>query len=292
MKRRHFMKASSAVVLAAVVPNLSCAEKKPNWQLGCYTRPWAKFDYREALDEITKAGFKYVGLMTTNSKTNLVISKETTEQEALQIAEEVKQRNLTVASVWGGNFDVKESLQAGKTDLKNIINSCFLVGAKSLLIGGTGDKDLFEFYYQAVAECCDDALKKGVELALKPHGGLNTTGPQCRDIIKKVNHPNFRLWYDPGNIYYYTNGELDPVVDSPSVNGLVTGMCIKDYLHPKNVAITPGTGLVKFTSVIDNLQKGGFVKGPLLIEVLKPGTKEELLLEATKAKEFLTNILA
>ncbi|UCG59777.1 MAG: twin-arginine translocation signal domain-containing protein, partial [Phycisphaerales bacterium] len=27
------------------------------WQIGCYTRPWANYDYRVALDAIAEAGF-------------------------------------------------------------------------------------------------------------------------------------------------------------------------------------------------------------------------------------------
>ena len=32
--------------------------------IGCYTRPWAQYEYRVALDAIAEAGYKYVGLMT------------------------------------------------------------------------------------------------------------------------------------------------------------------------------------------------------------------------------------
>ena len=31
------------------------------YRIGCYTRPWDKYDYRVALDAIAEAGFKYVG---------------------------------------------------------------------------------------------------------------------------------------------------------------------------------------------------------------------------------------
>ena len=293
MKRRKFLKTSSALLAATSLP-INCIKEtvESKWQIGVYTRPWADDDYREAFDEIAKAGFKYVGLMTTKSESKLIISKSTTEDEALQVAEEAKKRGLLVASVWAGGFAVNESIEQGIKDLQTMITGSHLAGSKNMLIGGTGSEELFDDYYKVVAECCDFSQEKGVELALKPHGGLNSTGLQCREIIKKVNHPNFRLWYDPGNIYYYSDGELNPVDDSPSVDGLVTGMCVKDYLHPKNVAVTPGTGLVDYKAVFENLAKGGFTKGPLVIEVLKPGSKPELMTEAKKAKVFLNSILA
>ena len=65
---------------------MSCATtlggENPTWQVGCYTRPWAKHDYRVALDAIAEAGFKYAGLMTTNTKRGLIISVDTPPEEA------------------------------------------------------------------------------------------------------------------------------------------------------------------------------------------------------------------
>ena len=42
--------------------------KAPPYMIGCYTRPWAQYEYRVALDAIAEAGYKYVGLMTTKGK--------------------------------------------------------------------------------------------------------------------------------------------------------------------------------------------------------------------------------
>ncbi|MFQ6035642.1 MAG: sugar phosphate isomerase/epimerase family protein [Sedimentisphaerales bacterium] len=282
--------ASPAVDKTKPTPLLSCESKKGRWQIGCYTRPWAKYDYRIALDAIAEAGFKYAGLMTTKSKTRLVISVSTTRQEAEQVGQEVKKRGLAILSVWGGNISVAKSLQAGIDELKKLIDNCAACGARSLLMGGTGKKQLYEAYYKAIAECCDYADKMRVAIIIKPHGGLNATGPQCRKAVEMVGHKNFRIWYDPGNILYYSNGELDPVADAATVDGLVTGMCIKDYRHPKNVAVTPGTGEVDFPAVLARLQKGGFTQGPLVVECLKLGDLKQTLTEAKKARLFLEEL--
>ena len=291
ISRRRFVK-SSAVLLstAALSGSLSAFANEQKWLIGIYTRPWDKFDYRFALDAMAEAGYRYVGLMTTKSKSRLVISKKTKAEQAARVGEEVKKRGLEVISVWAGNFDVKKSLQNGIDELKRMIENTHLCGAGNLLIGGTGDKELFKTYYEAVAACCDFAQEKGVHLTLKPHGGLNATGPQCRKIIEMVGHENFSLWYDPGNIFYYSDGKLDPAKDAATVDGLVTGLCVKDYLHPKNVLVTPGTGRVDFETVLTTLKKGGFTSGPLVVECLKPGEPKEILSEAKKAREFLENL--
>jgi len=260
------------------------------WQIGCYTRPWDKYDYRTALDAIAEAGFKHAGLMTTRSKTGLVISVATGLEEARRIGEEVKKRGLQIPSVYGGGIPVHESVQAGIDGLRKLIDNCAAAGAKTLLMGGVGAPKLYEPYYKAIGECCDYAAEKRVGITMKPHGGLNATGSQCRKAIEKVNHKNFTLWYDPGNIYYYSNGELDPVRDAATVDGLVTGMCVKDYQHPKEVLVTPGRGKVDFPAVLARLKKGGFTHGPLVIETLAPGDLGETLEQAKKARTFLEEV--
>ncbi len=265
-------------------------EKDDRWQIGCYTRPWANYDYRVALDAIAEAGFKYAGLMTTKSKTRLVISVDTSLEEAHQVGEEVKKRGLKVPSVYGGDIPVAKSLKAGIEGMKKLIDNCAACGVKNLLMGGTGNQKLFKLYYKAIAECCDYAQEKGLGISIKPHGGLNATGPQCRKTNEMVGHRNFGIWYDPGNIYYYSNGELDPVDDAATVDGLVVGMCIKDYRHPKNVEVTPGTGQVDFPAVFARLKKGGFTHGPLIIECLDPGDAEQSVVQARKTRVFLEEL--
>ena len=275
------------------------SSKDGPWQIGCYTRPWAQHDYRVALDAIAEAGFKYAGLMTTKSeKGNLVISVATTLEEARQIGLEAKKRGLKIPSVYGGGFPVQQSLEAGIKGLRTLIDNCAAAGAASLMVGGTGNQRLYRRYYKAVAEVCDYAAEKKVGIVLKPHGGLNATGPLCRKTVELVGHKGFSLWYDPGNIYFYSDGKLDPVQDAPTVAGLVTGMCVKDFSMSteggklaKDVALTPGTGRVDFPAVMAALREGGFRGGPLVIECLARGELASLLAEAKKARRFVEGLV-
>jgi sugar phosphate isomerase/epimerase len=260
------------------------------YMIGCYTRPWAKYDYRVALDNIAKAGYQYVGLMTAKGKNNLVISVDTTPEEAAQIAEEIKKRNLKVVSVYGGGIPVDKGLEAGVVGLKRIIDSCAACGTMNLLMGGIGNEKLYEPYYKAIAECCDYAAGKGMGISVKPHGGLNATGPQCRKTVEFVGNKNFGIWYDPGNIFFYSDGKLNPIDDAPSVDGLVMGMCVKDFKPPKSVDVTPGTGIVDFAAVLAKLKAGGFKKGALVVECLEPGDLDHTLAEAKKTRQFLENL--
>jgi sugar phosphate isomerase/epimerase len=305
LTRRGFLQHAAALGAAASLSlsSASFAAESGDYQVGMYTRPWDQHDYRVALDAIAEAGFKQAGLMTTKMPSGrLVISAETTVEQAAQIGEEVRRRGMQIPSVYGGDIPVQKSLEAGIEGLRRLIDNCVAAGAKSLLMGGTGRAELYEVYYKAIAACCDYAAEKKLPITVKPHGGLNSTGPQCRKCVESVGHDNFSLWYDPGNIFFYSNGELDPVDDAATVDGLVkVGMCIKDFAMverdgkpTREVALTPGTGRVDFAKVLRRLRQGGFTRGHLVVECLAPGDRElkTLLAEAKKAREFLEQLIA
>lgn len=290
MNRRTFLKST---VAAAAAVSLGHAAASSPWQIGCYTRPWDQHDYLVALDAIAEAGFKHVGLMTTKPPMRLVISAATALDDAQRIGEECRKRGLAIASIYGGDIPATKSLEAATEALRKLIDNCAAAGAANLLMGGTSDPKAYDNYYKAIAACCDYAAGKKLGISVKPHGGLNATGPQCRKTIEQVNHPAFRLWYDPGNIFYYSDAKLDPVDDAATVDGLVVGMSVKDYKHPKNVALTPGTGQVNFPAVMARLKKGGFTSGPLIIEtLLSGGDLKQTLEEAKKAKAFVEQLVA
>jgi sugar phosphate isomerase/epimerase len=265
--------------------------RERSWQLGCYTRVFDQFDYPVALDAIAEAGFKYVGLMTTNTKDWVMIKTTTPVEEVQSMHQEAARRGLKVLSVYG-DFSVTDSVEAGIRGLKQLIDDTAICQCTNLMLGGTSDEKLYQTYYKTIAECCDYAAAKGVGLSIKPHGGQNGTGPQCRKAIELVGKKNFGLWYDPGNVFYYSDGKLDPVEDAATVDGLVAGMSVKDYLPPKEVLVNIGSGKVDFPTVLARLKKGGFTHGPLIVECLARGPLESVKAAATKARQFLEQLTA
>jgi len=267
----------------------AAAASKPAWQLGCYTRVFDQFDYPVALDAIAEAGFKYVGLMTTNTKQWVMIKTTTPAAEVQAMSDAAKKRGLKVLSIYG-DFSVTESAEAGIRGLKQLIDDAVICSCPNLLLGGTSDEKLYALYYKTIAECCAYAAEMGVGLSIKPHGGQNATGPQCRKAIDMVGKKNFGLWYDPGNIFYYSDGKLDPVKDAATVDGLVVGMSVKDFKAPKEVQVNIGSGLVNFAAVFARLKQGGFTHGPLIVECLEHGTLESVKAAAVKARQFLEQL--
>lgn len=275
---------SGVAAADAAVPYL----EDRGWLVGCWTRPWAAYDYRVGFDAMTEAGFKHVALTGAKTPTRRVIAVDTTIEESARVGEEARSRGLAICNVYGGGV----SLEKGPEGLRKLIDNCAAAGAHSVLLSSIGNEQTYESCCRTVAECCDYALSKRIAVVLKPHGGTTGTGPQLRDAAGRVNRKNFTIMYDPGNIFYYSKGQIDPVEDVAAAAGLITGISVKDYLPPDNVALTPGTGKVDFPTLFRRMRRDGFVHGPLAIEMVKPGDLAQTLEEVKKAKQFVEELIA
>jgi len=109
--------------------------------------------------------------------------------------------------------------------------------------------------------------------------------------MKKVGHPNFRIWYDAGNIIHYTG--KDPVEELKPIVQYVTGFCAKDCGEPKGeVMIQFGAGKVDFAGVFKVLKSAGF-DGPIMVECCAVAeTPEATAANARANREFLEKVLA
>ena len=294
--RRGFLAQSlvSATGVTAILSSLpqtsnSAETERPtnNWQIGCWTRPWAKHDYRVAMDAIAEAGFKYISFTGAKTNTGRVIAPATTIEEAARAGKEAKERGLKITYIYGGNLP----LHKGPDSLRKMIDNCAAAQGQYVSIAHIGSDKHFSHNCKIIADCCDYAAEKNIGLVVKPHGGLTADGPLCRQVVEKVGHKNFTMLYDPGNVCYYSKGKINPTKDAATVDGIVTGLSVKDYKNPDQVMLTPGTGEVDFVAVLKCLEKGGFTHGPLAIECLAPGSPAQTLKEAKKSRRFVEDLL-
>lgn len=258
------------------------------WLVGFWTRPWAQHDYRVGFDAMAQLGCKYVALSGAKSPTGRVIAVKTSIEEAAQVGREARQRGLAITNVYGGGTP----LEKGPESLRKMIENCAAAGAWSVLLSNAGSEKTYEACCRTIAACADYAAEKKIAIVLKPHGGTTGTGPQLRDAFHRVNHKAFTIMYDSGNVLYYSDGKVDPVADCQALKGIVTGLSVKDYRHPKDVGLTPGDGQIDFSALMKNLRAAGFTHGPLMIETLKSGDLGQTLAEAKKAKAFVERLVA
>lgn len=294
MQRRDFLRYTGGSLAVAGAADSLAAEfgedRADAYRFGCFTRPFSQFTFAQTLDAIAAAGYSSVGLMTARLVGGDVTLADASNEQVDQIREQATRRQLSISVTYYGGPPVDESLEAGMRAMRRLVANCRRCGCRTILLGGTTREDLFNDYYRTVKIVCGEAAQAGVQLVLKPHGGLNMTGAQCRRIVEHVDHDNFRIWYDPGNIYYYTEGELDPLDDVVEVAGLVSGMCVKDFMPPDQVTINPGSGQVNFPVLMQRLRAGGFRSGPLVVETLAPGDLATTTANARQAHELLRSL--
>ena len=288
LDRRSFLAGAAAAPLVLALS--SRAAPTPGFAVGCFTRPWADLEPEGALDAIAEAGFSVAGLMS--AKGGIIVTAEATPARIGALAAHARSRALSIAALYAGEFLVRGDPAASTGRLRRIIDHAARCACPRIILGGTTRPELTGPYYETVGACCSAAAAAGVTLTVKPHGGTNSTGAQCRKLVEQVNHPALRIWYDPGNIFYYSDGRLDPVDDAPAVDGVVVAMSVKDFLPPKTVDVTPGEGRVDFPRVLARLRQGGFTSGPLIIECLARGDRAFLVNEARRARKFIEKVVA
>jgi sugar phosphate isomerase/epimerase len=160
-----------------------------------------------------------------------------------------------------------------------------------LLTFGVDKPQHFENYYKLMQDAAAYSKERGINLVLKPHGGASGASEEIIRCMDKVNHPNFKIWFDAGNIIYYTG--KDPLEQLKPIAQHVTGFCAKDCGEPKgNVFIQFGAGKVDFPAVFQELKRAGF-NGPVMVECCELGdTPEIVTANAAKNREFLEKLFA
>lgn len=308
MNRRTFLQTTAAAVTAsAISPLLQSAAahataKGATWPIGCFNRAWTKWSYDTALDGIVAAGYKLTGLLSrhpiyaagsttpTPGQTEAFAGAEATPEYLESLRQRITSRGL------GVNMCALRNRFSGPVadvikDIRAQIDHAKTLSLEYALTFGVANQSEYENFFQSMSDAAAYAQERGVKLVMKPHGGSSGSSEEILEALKKVNHPNFKIWYDAGNIIYYTG--KDPVSELEPIAQHVTGFCAKDCADKgKEVMIQFGEGKVDFAGVFRKLKAAGF-NGPIMVEGIAVGaTPQETNENARKNREFLERTLA
>jgi sugar phosphate isomerase/epimerase len=258
-------------------------------QLGAMNRPWTQFTFEEALAGIAGAGFTHFGFLA-QQRTHLV-GPDTPAAEVDEVTAQLRRHGLTPSMVYSSTpLDVPEEDAAAQ--VRRLVDNAKRAGIPVLLEMGAKAEQA-ERYFAVMRRAAPYAHEQGVTICLKPHGGLATTGDDCLRAVQAVDHPGFRLAFDPGNLLYYAGQR--PEVELPKLAPHCAAMCIKDETGgsgpDRSVSVTPGDGDVDFPAVFRILKDHGFEGRPAIVETLAGATLEEVNREAKRAHAYLTQVL-
>jgi len=264
-------------------------------KVGCFTRLWRDVELEDALTRAARAGFKYVGVLGSKG----VPTPESPASEVRELKRMIEDNGLKFVTSWA-HMPGTGDAEPFKRHLDIIAE---LGGVGQLMAGPWPYKkfpdellpedelaEKYRVFFDEVAQVMDYAAERNLELMLKPHTGLSATGKACVESVERVNHPNFRIWYDPGNVSFYEG--VRPEGDIVQVAKYTSGMCVKDHKGARAEANfpTPGDGDVDWVRIFSTLKESGF-DGPCIVEAVGAKTAEEADVQAVRVREFLTRTL-
>ncbi len=261
--------------------------------IGCTTRPFGKLSFQEACARIAAAGYTDVAVFRCGEA--IPVSSESTSDEAKEARKIAEDAGLSPSMLIAGT-KLNEGLQPAIDDFKTLLDRAADLGTTWVLNCGTGNEAQYQDFYELMRQCSAHAQEVGVNITLKPHGGITLTVDGMMTVFNEVSHPAFGLCYDPGNIIYYTKGDLRPETDVEKVASMVTTGIIKDCTVDKeadkaDVMVTAGEGLVDFPVVLAGLVNNGF-GGPLYVECVGGAELDEIDANVRKTLPFVKDILA
>jgi len=291
MNRRQFIQHTVFASAAASVGAMAefAVEAKVNWPVGCFNRPWTKWSFDETLKQIKSAGYKYTGLLS-RTRDEQFISADAKPEYLDGLKKRLAASGLKAnmgALRSRHNIPIEDSIR----EMRQQIDNARFLGLEFILSFGVDKPEEYAHYYKVMRESAAYADEKKIKLVMKPHGGGSGASDEILRAMKEVNHRNFKIWYDAGNIIHYTG--KDPVEELKPIAQHVTGFCAKDCATVKGeVMMQFGEGKVDFAGVFKTLKAAGF-KGPIMVEGVKVGaTPEETAANAKANREFLEKVLA
>lgn len=288
MHRREFILTSIAAGTSATLLN-SAQAKGVKWAIGCFNRPWTRWSFDQTLMEIKAAGYHITGLLT-RTKDEPFIGTDATPEYLNKLKERLGKSGLAANM---GALRSRHNIPASDSirEVRKQIDNAHFLSLRYLMTFGADDPAEFRNYIEVMKDAAAYAQERSIKVVMKPHGGISGSAGEILKVIQEVNHRNFSIWYDAGNIIHYTG--KNPVTEIDPIARYITGFCAKDCGELKGeVMIQFGTGKVDFAAVFKKLKSTGF-NGPLMVECCKIGqTPEETSANARYNREFLENILS
>ncbi len=253
-------------------------------------RPWAQFTFDEALAGIAAAGFRFFGFLAQQRK--MLIDATTAPEDVDAAVAQVRRHGLEPRFI-PSSISLDQPEADAVAQVQRLVDNARRAGIPVLLEMGHSKPENYQKYFAVMRRAAPYAHQQGITIALKPHGGLSTTGDDCLRGVETVDHPAYRLCFDPGNLLYYAGQR--PEVELPKLAPYVAAMCVKDETGgagpDRSVSVTPGDGEVDFRAVFKILNDHGFAGKPAIVETLAGSTLDELNREAKRACEYLTQVL-
>jgi sugar phosphate isomerase/epimerase len=235
------------------------------YRIGGHTNSYHTHTEDEALQGISRAGFKYVELSAVEGWTEHV-PLDAGDAYIESLKARLAQLGLTV-QVLSGHSDLTTAhgVEVGR----KAVDHCVRLGISLMntAIGGhySENEDRAAFM-RNIHELADYAAERQVSIALEVHGDIMATGALSVPLMKEIDRPNVGICYDTANCLFY--GGVHAVDDLREAAPYLLNVHLKDKIGGERVWNFPGVGEgeVDFAGIFAILDEIGY-DGPLSVEI-------------------------
>ena len=258
--------------------------------LGSTTRPYNQLTFAEACQRIASAGYSDIAIFAHNRE--MPVDSGSSADEVPAARQAATDAGLN-PSMLLGRTHLELGLEAAIDDYKRLIDNTAALGCQWILELGTGKEEHYGDYPRLISAVVGHAQTAGIGISLKPHGGISLTAQELVELRDQIDHPAFRISYDPGNIIYYTKGAVRPEDEVEQVASHTSTLIIKDCSldgDQPDVMVTVGDGLVDFSFVIGKLRAGGF-RGPMYVECVGSTEPDEVDTDLKRTRAYIAALI-
>ena len=250
-----------------------------------FSNCYGEFGVQAAIAHVGKVGVRHLEVGLQEHTGYLVVPAEATitlgsgEERVRRALADLAANGLSVTTCYG-HADV--STAEGRQQFNALVDLAAALGARWFTcdMGHPEDKRLL---YDGMAKVADYAQGKGLLLCLETHPPLATNASVALDTLRSVGHPNIRINWDTGNIYYYNEG-IDGEAELEKAAPYVGHVHLKDCRKGAGEWFFPalGDGIVDLGRVRTILAQAGFF-GPYSVEIEGIAGEGPLTLEQRQA---------
>lgn len=173
-------------------------------KIGVVTSTYPNFNADEAMDGISKAGFKYVELASAPNFFEHIIPRpeEAGEKDVKNLLAQCEKYGLGLTCIAGHTRLMTEK---GVENFKKVLDYAEMAGVYYVTTdtGEVKEEDDKKRFFDDMGELGEYAKSKNVTICLEMHGNWCNNAKTGVEIVETVGHPNVRLNYDTGNVSLY-----------------------------------------------------------------------------------------
>ena len=198
---------------------------KPELPISIVTNIFAGYPLEEALYEIAKMDFKAVEPASIDGNCHHCKVEEMTPENAEILFAKLETLGL---KVYGFAGHVNLSTDIGCEHFLTKMRFASWLGAK-IINTNAGPLSREKEFRKNMTKVIELAENLNIKVGLESHGDIVSTARRSTNFVKSFAHPLVSMNYDPGNVYYWSRGCVDPSED------ILYAADFLEYIHLKDI---------------------------------------------------------